>query len=149
MAGSVVTTVQAALITRLTARTALNGVQITDGLPVTPNAEYIAVLDADPHTQTAAGMRATGPRPREEEFEILVQVSVLREGDTDHATVTARAFALAAEIEADLQTDPTIGASLGNGWATVTGLPVRKYGPTGKGAREAVIGCRITCKARI
>lgn len=148
MATSVVPTVLTTLKTRLQARAGLTGVQITEGYPRQPAGEYMAILHAEPHEQKAAGMSAT-PHPREEHFTITAEISVVRKGDTDHAEVTDRAYALAAEIENDLRDDPTIGSSLGNGWAVVEGLPLTTAGPTGEGLREAVIRPRIACRARI
>lgn len=148
MATSVVPAAFVALQALLEARAGLEGVQVTDGYPTQPEAEYIALLDAEPHEQRTAGMRAT-PHAREEEFVMLVAVSALRKGDDDHAIVTARAYELAAEMENALRNDPTIGGSLGNGWATVVGLPVRKHGPDNDGRREALIEARISCRARI
>lgn len=141
----------ATLQTLLEARPGLAGVQITDGYPWQPAGDYVAIVDADPHEQRTAGLR-TAPHPREEEFTLHVHISALRKGDDDHVLVTARAYALAAELENELRNDPTIGGSLGgsnSGWAVVVGLPVHKYGPNTEGLREAVIDARIQCRARI
>lgn len=144
---SVVPAVMAQLKTNLVARAGLSGIQITDGLPTTPEMELIAILDAHPHAQHVIAMRGS-VQPREEEFTLTVLVSVVRAGDLDHAAVTARAYALAQEVENEILEDPTITASLGsNGFASVTGLPVRKNGPDSDIRREAKIEVEITCMA--
>lgn len=151
MASSVVPTVFTTLKTQLQARAGLAGVQITEGFPLQPDLEYIAIADADPHEQTSAGQRAT-PHPREENFVLIVVISVVRVADTDAAEVVDRAYALAAELENELRNDPTIGGSLGgvnSGWAVVEGLPLTTWGPDGQGRREALIQARVRCKARI
>jgi len=132
----------------LRADTALGGVQIVDGLPMSPQAEFVAILDAQPHEQRAAGMRAT-PHPREEEFTLTLHISVVRRGDASHEKATARAYEIAAVIEDALRSDLTINGSLGNGWATVDGLPLTKFGPNRDGEREAVILAQVGCRARI
>lgn len=136
------------LKTQLQARVGLAGVQITEGFPLQPDLEYIAIADADPHEQTSAGQRST-PHPREESFVLVVVISVVRIGDADAAEVVDRAYALAAEVENELRNDPTIAASLGTGWAVVEGLPLTTWGPDGQGRREALIQARLRCRARI
>lgn len=148
MATSVVPTVLTTLKTRLQARAGLTGVQITEGYPLQPDLEFIALLDADPHDQEAAGQRSQ-PHAREESFVLVIEINVVRTGDADAAQTTDRAYALAAELENELRTDMTIGGSLGNGWAVVEGLPLFTAGPDGQGRREAAIRARVRCRARI
>lgn len=147
---SVVPAVMVALKAQLQARAGLAGVQITDGVPRKEEKEYIAILGAKDHSQRQAGMRATSPRPREEEFTLEIGISVLRSGDAEHTEATARVYQLAKELEDQLQDDQTISSSLGaSGWATVTSLPVRKPGPDNDGRREAIVEAEIRCHARI
>ena len=144
---SVTYAVMSALKTRLAARAGLAGVQIVIGTPWQPEADYIAIHEADPHDQRPAGMRAL-PGPREEEFWLGVMVSSIRKGDADHSEAVARAYTLAAELEDELGDDPTINASLGGGWAQIDGLPVTTHWLE-DGTREARIAGRVKCRSRI
>jgi hypothetical protein len=126
----------------------LAGVQITEGYPLQPDVDFIAILDADPHEQDPAGQRPS-PKAAEETFTLIVEISAVRIGDTDAAEVIDRAYVLAAELENELRTDMTIGGSLPNGWALIEGLPLNTVGPSGEGRREAIIRARVRCRARI
>jgi hypothetical protein len=148
MATSVVPAVMAALKGLLIARSGLSGVQVTTGLPMTASTDYVAIMDAIPHVQRTAGAR-TAPQPREEEFDLVVLISAIRKGDDDGTEVVNRAYAIAAELESEIRNDLTINASLGNGWATVTALPMTQRGPNTDGEREALIEANVSCRARI
>jgi len=137
------------LKTRLGLRSGLNGVQIVDGLPWQPDTDFITIGDANPHDQEpSSALTASGSSGREERFTLIVLISAIRTGDLDHTETTARAYALAAELEAELNSDETINGSLGaGGQAYVSGLPLRKFGPDKDGRREARIRARLECHA--
>jgi hypothetical protein len=123
-------------------------VQVESGLPFQPDTDFITIGDADPHTQDPSAMRtAIGSGGREEQFTLVVLISAVRAGDADHTESVARAYALAAELEAELNDDATINGSLGTGQAYVAGLPLRKLGPDKDGRREARIRARLECHA--
>lgn len=103
MATSSVPTAKANLAAQLAARAGLNGVQVTNGPPLpNPSREFIWVGAAE-GSQEIATMSGT----RAEQYGINVIISVLREG-TDIVAADTRCFALAAEVEQQLRSDPTI-----------------------------------------
>ncbi len=107
MATSSVPTVKANLVTQLQARGGLANVQVTNGPPLpNPSREFIWVGTAE-GTQAQAAMGGL----RREEYGLEVVISVEREG-TDIAAADARCFALVAELENQLRTDPTVNAAV-------------------------------------
>lgn len=105
MATSTIPAFKNALVTRLAARTGLDGVQVTYGWPVgAVKREHIMVGGAD-GTQE---YRTIGAQHRFEEYVVQVYVNVIREG-VQQQTCDERCLALLAEIENELRSDPTVG----------------------------------------
>src|SRR6266498_2365858 len=106
MATSSVPTVKANLVTQLQAHAGLSGVQVTNGPPLpTPSREFIWVGTAEGKQEIST------PALRHEEYGVDVVISVERKG-TDIVAADARCFALAAELENQLRTDPTVNAAV-------------------------------------
>lgn len=142
-ASSAIPAVKANLHTRLGLRPGLTGVQISYGAPLpNPRREFVWLADA-PDDQKDVFL---GQAKREEEFRLLVIVSVLREG-LDQKAATDRAFAIVDEIHTDLNESKTIGGALTNGWARITATTL--FEGSSAEAREARVHVEITCHARI
>ena len=107
MATSTVPTAKANLVTQLQARGGLAGVQVTNGPPfVDPQREFIWVGTAEgSQEQLAMG------GPRRETYDLHVIISVEQESE-DVVAADTRCFALSAEVEAQLRTDPTINGAV-------------------------------------
>lgn len=142
MATASIAALKAALITRLKARPGLAGVQVTWGIPSQDlNDEWIMVGDVD-GTQEAVHL---GALRREEEYVLDIQVSVVRDMAADAQTTAERAFALAAEIEDELRTDPSVGGAVREAQVIGDGL----IEPADGSQREARIPLRIRARKRI
>lgn len=103
MATSTIPAFKDALVTRLSARTGLDGVQVTYGLPAgAVKREHIIIGGANGSQE----YRTIGHLHRMEEYVVQVYVNVIREGVQQQAC-DERCFALLAEIEDELRTDPT------------------------------------------
>lgn len=147
MSSSSINTVIPTLQSLLQARAGLSGVAITDG-PAEPSLmqreELIQILDADGH-QSVRALNAT-TQPRNEEYDLALCISVIGETRSDQATLRARAFALLAEIEAQLRSDPHLG--LVNVSAAIVGKI--KYTPRASDMqRESAIDFDIHVEARL
>jgi hypothetical protein len=120
MATSTIPAVISALKTLLAARGGLANVQVWDGIPTDPEAEYIWIADADGNQAMATAKGAGGPT-RNEEYGISVVCRVQWPLD-DPTGARNRVFALMAEVEAQLRGDATLGV-LGSfsGWAQIAG----------------------------
>jgi hypothetical protein len=119
VATSTIPIVYDALKTLLQARAGLTNVQVTDGVPTDPEAEFIWLADAD-GSQVMATARVPAPS-RNEEYDISIVCRVQWPLD-DPSGARARAFALMAEVEAQLRGDASLGV-LGpySGWAQISG----------------------------
>lgn len=108
MATSSVPSVKANLVTQLQARGGLAGVQVTNGSPL-PNVrrEFIWVGGAE-GTQDYGTYGVGGLR--QESYRLEVTISVLREG-IDAVAADTRCFALSAELESQLRSDPTVNGA--------------------------------------
>ena len=107
MATSTIPTLKTNLKTALGLRAGLSGVQIAYGPPaVGMQREYIWLGDADGQ-QTFAAMGTLNF----EEYDLQVIVDVIREGE-DEASADARCFAIQAELENQLRSDPTVTAAV-------------------------------------
>lgn len=103
---------KANLVTQLTARPGLSGanrVQISNGPPIPMEREFIWVGTAEGSQEIATFGTTAGLR--HEEYGLQVVISVLREG-TDIVAADTRCFALAAEVETQIRTDPTINGAV-------------------------------------
>ena len=105
MPTSTVPALKANLVTQLQARPGLTGVQVTNGPPL-PNPEREFIWVGNVNGQQEFGFFGA-PQQRQEEFGVDVVISVLREG-RDTAAADTRCFALFAELENQLRTDPTV-----------------------------------------
>lgn len=138
-----------ALVARLGARPALAG-KVTYGVPrVTPTTEWIHVgrIEGD---ETAVSLGRSSQGRREERFQIVVTISVIRSWIDDPEDVADRAFALLAEIEDELRDAPTLGLDPGTDglyWAGVVRKDVDEEGDGSQ--RQAVVIVRVGCMARI
>jgi hypothetical protein len=97
---------KAALLALLQARAALQGpgIAVTYNKLANPPADWVWVRNARGQQRAAA----MGQQRREETFRIFILFSVVR-GGRDVQTVGERAFALVAELEAQLRTDASLG----------------------------------------
>jgi len=98
---------KAALLTALTARAGLSGVTVSYGAPTQGPREFIALSDIS-GTQEFAML---GKLRKDETYTLSVYCSVLREGNMQQ-TCTERCFELAAEIEDELRTNPTVTSTV-------------------------------------
>lgn len=96
-------TMKAALFTALGQRSGLSGVTISYGAPLQAPREFIALADIDGSQEFAQ----LGALKKNETYTLTVYCSVLREGNQQQAC-TERCFALAAELEDELRTNPTV-----------------------------------------
>jgi hypothetical protein len=109
VATSTIPTLKVNLVTQLQARGGLSGVQVSNGPPLPdPQRERIWVGDVA-GAQSYAAMAA--PNQRHEEYVLQVNISVLREG-VDMVAADARCFALMAELENQLRTDPAVSGAI-------------------------------------
>lgn len=132
---------RAALVTALSARAGLSGVQIVYGMP--PGAlqrEHILLGPVD-GTQE---YRALGTARKFDDYTVTLYITAMREG-TNQQAADERALAIMAEVEDEVRTDPTVGG-------TVLTAEVSRYRLeplAGEGAREARITLDIQTRARI
>lgn len=143
MSASSVPTAKANLVTQLQARPNLSGanrVLITNGPPVPPEREFIWVgtAEGEQHFGTfgAAGLRR-------EEYGLQVVISVLREG-ADIVGADTRCFALSAEVEAQLRTDPTINGAVMA--AEFGGFKLGEYVTADEMARGSELVVTVNCE---
>lgn len=94
---------KAALLTALQARTGLSGVTVSYGVPLNAPREMIVLGDLSGEQSWAA----LGHLRRDETFTLDVYCSVIREGNQQQ-TCSERCFDLAAEVEDELRTNPTM-----------------------------------------
>lgn len=92
-----------ALFDALAARGGLSGVTVSYGVPLGAPREFIALTDISGSQEFAA----LGQLAKNETYVLDVYVSVLREGNQQQQC-TERCFAIAAEIEDYLRTNPTV-----------------------------------------
>lgn len=99
---------RAGLILMLQARAGLAAVHICDGPPppgVLQTASYIALMK----TKGRQAVRAMGRnQPREERYIQEIELSVVGQTRSDQVTIGAAAFALLAELEDAIRTNPTM-----------------------------------------
>lgn len=98
---------KAALYTALQARAGLSGVTISYGAPLNAPREFIALADISGEQEFAA----LGALRKNETYTLDIYCSVLREGNQQQAC-TERCFELAAEIEDELRTNPTMSSTV-------------------------------------
>lgn len=98
---------KAALLTALGARAGLAGVTISYGAPLSAPREFIALADISGEQEFAT----LGALRKNETYTLEIYCSVLREGNQQQAC-TERCFELAAEIEDELRTNPTMSGTV-------------------------------------
>src|SRR5438128_122383 len=109
MATSTIPAMKAALRTQLAGRVGLNGVQISYGYPgPVAETEYLWLADVKGEQKAAT----IGTRARDERYTLTVVVYAQNSDPRDSQTPTERAFALMAEIESQLRTDPTVNGTV-------------------------------------
>lgn len=103
MATSSIPTLIENLRAMLAARTQLDDVQITVGIPLpSPSREFIALLDVSGNQDWS-----TLGHTREEQYDLDVLISVAQQTN-DQQPSTVRAFEIAAELENALRADQTV-----------------------------------------
>jgi len=90
-------------MTALAARAGLSGVTVSYGAPAQGPREFIALSDISGSQEFAT----LGHLRKDETYTLSVYCSVLREGNMQQAC-TERCFELAAELEDELRTNPTV-----------------------------------------
>jgi hypothetical protein len=143
MATSTIPALKLALQTQLAGRVNLAGVQISYGFPgPEPEVEYIWLADVKGQQHLAT----IGTRARDETYTLTVLIKSQNMDPADQRTATERAFALMAELEAQLRTDPTVNGSVQV--AQIEG-PVELVELAGDASRGALLTVSVYCKARI
>jgi hypothetical protein len=113
MPTSTVPALRSTLKTTLAARPALNGVQILLALTGDPETDWIWIATAK-GKQKVAAMRG-GNNPRDETYDLIVFIRSIKSAIDDETAASDRVFALMAEIENTLRTDPSVSAILISG----------------------------------
>jgi hypothetical protein len=99
---------KAAFVTALAARAGLAGVLVSYGAPLpNPPREHVTLGDLSGSQEFAQ----LGAMKKYETFTLDVYVSVVREGN-QQKECTERAFQIAAEIEDELRTNPTMSGTV-------------------------------------
>ena len=145
MATSTIHSTITSLVSGLQSRANLkkDGVQVSDGLPLEPQHELIAIGGASGWAMEWAAIQST-TRPVEEEFVLQAHIRVLR-GRGSAALARERAFELLAEVEDMLRTDPEISSSV-----YISRVSSGEYINAHSGQHvEARLEMNVECKARI
>lgn len=108
MATSSIPTLKANLVTQLSARGGLSGVQVSYGPPAPVQDEYIWLGDTDGAQEYAT---YASPNQRHEAYQLQVVICKEMQG-TGMQAADERCFALFAEVEAQLRTDPTVNSAV-------------------------------------
>lgn len=145
MATSTIPAFKSALIAQLTARPGLAGVQVSYGYPgPVPEIEYIWVADIQGRQELALA----GRRSRDETYSLTILIKTETTGisGAEQQTAVERAFALMAQIEAQLRTDPAV-----NGTVRVAQIegPIDLVELAGQEARGALLTVTVQAEARI
>lgn len=142
MAVSTIPAFKAALAAALRSRANLANVQVSYGAPLpSPADEFVWLADIEGEQEAAA----LGAQRREEIYELMVIVNVIRAG-ADQQAVTERAYALAAEVENELRGDGTVGGVVR--FAQVAG-PFRLEEMASDTHRGAQLTITVAVRARI
>lgn len=139
---------KAALFAALLARPALADVQVSYGSPnPNPRPEFIWLHDVD----GAQEARALGRLARREDMSLEVRISVVKQG-RDQQAATERAFALLAELEDTVRTDPALDAQYAGAGqilaAQITG-PMLLSERANDREREAYLIAHVTWSANL
>jgi hypothetical protein len=143
VATSTIPALKRQLVAALKARSGLAGIQVSYGAPFpVPEPEWIWVADVSGQ-QVAA---ALGQQRREETYTLTVLIHAMSSDPADQQTPTERAFALMAEVEAQLRSDATVGGAVRV--AQIEG-PIKLEELAGPNARGARVTFSVACAARI
>jgi hypothetical protein len=141
--------VKNALYDRLAARAGLAGVLVSYGPPFPkPGREFVWVADG-PSTDYTQEQIGAGPAPhqRKEDYVLEVFCRVIREGGQQQEC-TERAYALAAEVEAEIANDDRINNTISaGGRAEVTGGGLAEAADDMKRGADVLV--RIHCETFI
>lgn len=133
-----------ALITRLTTRPGLAGVQIYYGVPEYIHGEEIWLEGAD--AEDAIRIMRAGTKKVDESYVLTLVVQVLGDEGQEQQTVDVRAAELLREVQQDLAENPQPIADVWQaqlvGWRHVVGL-------LPKGGYGSMFRCRIRAEARL
>jgi hypothetical protein len=141
MATSTQPKLKANLLAALTKWDGLTDVQRTYGWPKSPAKEFLMLGDIlDDGEQTAQ----MGLRSREERYTLLAMIKTEKETVVQQIA-TERGYAIAAELEALLRADPTVGGAVR--LAAITGIGLNELG--NDSTRAAFLEVKIGCQARI
>ena len=145
MATSTIHSTITSLVSGLQARANLrkDGVQVSDGFPLEPQQEMIAVGGATGWNMSWVAMNPA-TRPVEEEFVLELHIRVIR-GRGSAAQARERAFVLLQEVEDMLRDDPEISASVYIGRVSGGAYVNAQSGQN----TEARLEMSVECKARI
>jgi hypothetical protein len=110
MARSAIPTFRATLKTKLAARAALSGVQISLVRVGDPQPEWIWIARGY-GDQAVAGLRA-GLNPREETFRVLVYIRSIKSNIENETECSDRVFALMGEIEDELRSNLSVDSTV-------------------------------------
>ncbi|RMH85147.1 MAG: hypothetical protein D6683_01370 [Actinomyces sp.] len=138
----------AALVDALSARSGLSGVKVDFAAPSSDDdaTEQVRLGTVVAGTQDPEVFSGGAARTaRAERFDLDVEVIVRSKRTTRDAV--ERAFALAAEVEDEVASDPTLGGVDGLAWATVSGLE-SEVGQAGQLPR-VVVTLTVSCRARL
>jgi|SRR5215471_10518954 len=109
MATSTIPTLKANLRTQLVARGGLSGVQVSYGAPLpATQREFIWLGDVNGEQEYGTYQ---APNQRHEMYVLELILSVLKEG-VDAKAADDRCFALFAEVETQLRSDPTVNGAV-------------------------------------
>ncbi len=158
MANTSIPLFKAALVTRLLADTALGAatpaVQVTYGIPFPADPQREWVMVGDIQGSWHQNYASIGQLKRDEEYSLMLLVSVIDDIASSQQVITERAFTIAAAIENSIRSwgGPGVGdpwnKSTTNVWvAEVTGSQFVEQANTK--IREAAVTLQVTCKARI
>jgi len=142
VATSSIPALKSGLLATLQARPNLTNVAVTYGSPTLADREWIWLGDIT----GAQDWGAIGHDVRREDYSLTVIVSTTMES-TDQQTVTERGFAILAEIETAVRTDPTIGGAVITSQLVVS--EVVELEKTDGSARGVNITAQLVCMNRI
>lgn len=149
MATSTIPTAMAGLLASLRSTSALSGVEVHDGPPMTSDpGEWVAVgydpLDPTTSVEASQVPASLGNRAREESYEVLCSLASWS-GDEDMANRRVRALELFAAVESAVRSDITLGGAVRTAQIASYALTQEQ---TGSGS-SAGVRFRIACSARL
>lgn len=148
---STINAFEQALQANLKKRTGLSGVTITVGPPTAGElmvGEWL-MLGNSTATQNYATFPYNAPTSRDETARIELLINVVQAINADHTVVNNRAYALLAEVENELRSNPSQGVT-NVLWAEIApSMRVQKQMNPDAGWRETLITSQIKLRSRI